>query len=238
MSLNVYEGCGYLCSSLIVYCTLMRYVKTRLVPTERPIHPFVASIVTDPTTYGGDIHQLQQVDDESMILLCEAFGDLERYRELARQCDTVLDCTMSGEGQAYVHLHLELTELTRAVMNIHRPEQMTFKFPIHFDTDGSLVVTLIGDDSSFSETIDHLPEDITVEVQEMGEYAPDAEDVYARLTDRQQEILDVALDAGYYEHPRRTTHAELAATIGVAPGTVSEHLRKIEAHVFETFLQR
>jgi predicted DNA binding protein len=216
----------------------MRYVETRLVPEDRPIHPFVELIAADPDAHGGYIHQLQQVEEDSMILLTEVFGDLERYRELAAACDTVLDCTLSGEQQAYAHIHLELTELSRTVLDIHRPDQLTFKFPIYFDTGGALVVTLIGDDASFGDTIDHLPEDISVEVQEMGEYAPDAEDVYARLTDRQQEILDVALETGYYDHPREATHGDIADRVDIAPATVGEHLRKIESKVFRTFLDR
>jgi len=216
----------------------MRYVETRLVPEDRPIHPFVEVIATHPDAHGGHIHQLQQVDENSMVLLIEAFGDLERYRELAAACDTVLDCTLSGEQQAYAHIHLELTELSRAVLDIHRPDQMTFKFPIYFDAEGALVVTLIGDDASFGDTIDHIPEDITVEVNEMGEYAPSAEDVYARLTDRQQEILDVALQTGYYNLPRETTQADIADRVDIAPATVGEHLQKIESKVFRTFLDR
>ncbi|MFC6732033.1 helix-turn-helix domain-containing protein [Haladaptatus sp. GCM10025893] len=53
----------------------------------------------------------------------------------------------------------------------------------------------------------------------------------AALTSRQREVLDVALDLGYYENPRAATHADIAAEFDCAAGTVGEHLRKAEGAV-------
>lgn len=48
------------------------------------------------------------------------------------------------------------------------------------------------------------------------------------LTDRQLEALRVALDAGYFEQPRKATVEELAAKTTVARPTYEEHLRKAQ----------
>ncbi|MFT4931715.1 MAG: putative DNA binding protein [Natronomonas sp.] len=48
------------------------------------------------------------------------------------------------------------------------------------------------------------------------------------LTDRQLAALRLALDAGYYEQPRRTSIRDLADRTSVSRSTFEEHLRKAE----------
>lgn len=48
------------------------------------------------------------------------------------------------------------------------------------------------------------------------------------LTDRQLAALQLALDSGYYEQPRRTSVSQLAQQTAVARSTYEEHLRKGE----------
>ncbi|MFB9806579.1 helix-turn-helix domain-containing protein [Haladaptatus pallidirubidus] len=55
----------------------------------------------------------------------------------------------------------------------------------------------------------------------------------ALLTDRQREVMDVALDLGYYDVPRQATHRDIADRMGLSVGTVGEHLQKIESRVFK-----
>jgi hypothetical protein len=50
--------------------------------------------------------------------------------------------------------------------------------------------------------------------------------LFADLTDRQLAALRLALDEGYFERPRRTSVAELAARTSVSRSTDEEHLRK------------
>jgi predicted DNA binding protein len=50
----------------------------------------------------------------------------------------------------------------------------------------------------------------------------------ALLTERQREVLTEAYERGYYDSPRRCSTAELAGTLGVAPSTVSDLLRRAE----------
>jgi predicted DNA binding protein len=48
------------------------------------------------------------------------------------------------------------------------------------------------------------------------------------LTDRQQEVIETALEAGYFEWPREISSEELAAKLEITRGTFLEHLRKGE----------
>lgn len=49
-------------------------------------------------------------------------------------------------------------------------------------------------------------------------------------------MLAAAIQNGYYEDPRRTSQQDLAETLGIAPGTMNQHLRRIEATVFSAFV--
>lgn len=54
-----------------------------------------------------------------------------------------------------------------------------------------------------------------------------------RLTERQQEVLLAAHEAGYYEWPRETCGEELAAQLGISAPTFQQHLRAAEQKLIE-----
>ncbi|WP_345781475.1 helix-turn-helix domain-containing protein [Natrononativus amylolyticus] len=56
------------------------------------------------------------------------------------------------------------------------------------------------------------------------------------LTDRQRELLEIAVRSGYFEVPRKCTLAELAATVGIDKATASTVLRRGEAKIVKWFL--
>lgn len=56
------------------------------------------------------------------------------------------------------------------------------------------------------------------------------------LTHRQQELIELAFDQGYYDVPRVTTTNELADAVGLDDSTVSEHLRRAERNLIASSL--
>ena len=57
------------------------------------------------------------------------------------------------------------------------------------------------------------------------------------LTDEEERVVAAALDAGYYEQPRKTTHTELALRLGTAPATVATLLRRAESSAMAVALR-
>lgn len=57
------------------------------------------------------------------------------------------------------------------------------------------------------------------------------------LSERQLEVLEAALDLGWYEVPRKVTLAELAKHLDLGRSTVSEHLVRAESAIIQQFLQ-
>jgi len=72
------------------------------------------------------------------------------------------------------------------------------------------------------------PEALQIQV-DLGEVA-------GQLTKRQLAVLSTAVEAGYYESPRRTSTDRLASSFGLARTTFEEHLRKAEAKVLRSVM--
>lgn len=51
---------------------------------------------------------------------------------------------------------------------------------------------------------------------------------HERLTDRQREVVEAAVQAGYYEWPREATGAEVADQLEISSATFSEHVHAAE----------
>lgn len=59
-----------------------------------------------------------------------------------------------------------------------------------------------------------------------------------KLTDRQEEVLETAFDMGYFERPKGANATEIAATLDIAPSTVTEHLVAAQRKLLADILGR
>lgn len=57
------------------------------------------------------------------------------------------------------------------------------------------------------------------------------------LTERQREILEIAYELGYYDVPRGSSTAEIAAEFDIDDSTVVEHLQRAEHNLLESLLR-
>ena len=58
-----------------------------------------------------------------------------------------------------------------------------------------------------------------------------------KLTDRQYEILTTAHERGYFERPKRANATEIAAELGIAQSTFTEHLMAAQRKLLEDVLE-
>jgi len=216
----------------------MRYATARLIPERRDrFHPIGEALDAAVEVRRGPIYRLDLLDDGTGAMLSQVHGDRDSYCAILDGADHVLDYAVSGsEGTLFGYLHFEPTDLVERMLLRRRESEVMFDMPIDIADDGSYVVTLIGEDAAFTEAFHSLPDEIGVEVVETGEYHADARELFDCLTDRQQEVLEAAVREGYYESPREATQDDVAAALRCSPGTVGEHLRKIESRVFSQFV--
>jgi predicted DNA binding protein len=95
-------------------------------------------------------------------------------------------------------------------------------------SDGRVDWNLVtGGEGSLKELVDRLvAEGCEVEIRKSKR-----PEMHRSLTDRQEEILRMALESGYYDQPKRVTIKDLAKRLGIAPSTFQEILQRAERKV-------
>ena len=58
-----------------------------------------------------------------------------------------------------------------------------------------------------------------------------------KLTDKQRQVLELALEYGYYKYPRKISVQDLAAKVKMPRTTFQEHLRKAEERVMNLLIE-
>lgn len=210
----------------------MRYVKVVLIPEKVELHPAATALAEEPSVSREAIHHLNLLNDGTTVALSRLRGDRQALETVLSRADEILRYDVSEAGdelQAYIHFVPD--ETTRALMNLTREHELILDTPIEYGPNGSVRVSVIGQDDVVQQAIDHVPEGIRLELEQLSDYDPELRELASLLTDRQREILDAAVDVGYYEVPRHATHEEIAERVGISTTTVGEHLRKLEARV-------
>jgi len=183
----------------------------------------------------GPIRAAELLDDGSLVFLRAIGGDPSAYRSVLEASESVHSYCLSEGERPHVFAHIEPNHAGRRLLEWKDRFPLVIQSPIEFVED-SIVVTLVGEVEVFTDATASLPLDVEYTILETGPYCPGDATVFHGLTERQREILSTALDLGYYENPREATQADLARALSVSPGTVGDHLRKIEATVFKKFL--
>lgn len=69
----------------------------------------------------------------------------------------------------------------------------------------------------------------------MVEHVWDSAQFSRLLTRRQQDLIEMALECGYYDSPRRCTQGDLANELDLANSTCSETLHRAEERIIKQF---
>jgi predicted DNA binding protein len=95
--------------------------------------------------------------------------------------------------------------------------------------DGKLEWTVLGNDTMVKSLMQELEsQKVTGEVVKISKIKDEEE-----LTARQEEILQIALEKGYFEFPKKITLRQLAKVLDVSPATLTEILRRGQKRVLQ-----
>jgi predicted DNA binding protein len=214
----------------------MRYATVSLTPGEGGFHPVDRSLAIDPSVRRESIEQVNLLDDGTAVMLYALRGDMARAADLIAGHEDIIDHEVSGDGEGLAYVHFRPNPRTRTLLDIVQQNEIILKTPVECIDDGGIRFTVLGDGSVIQRAIGDIPPELTLSLERMGDYHPDTDELFSSLTERQQEILEAAVELGYYEVPRRTTHEAIAETVGLSAGTVGEHLRKVEGRVLSALV--
>jgi len=95
--------------------------------------------------------------------------------------------------------------------------------------DGKLEWTLLGNDTMVRSLLKQLEnKQIEAEVLKISQLQEEDD-----ITARQEHILQIALEKGYFEFPKKITLRQLAKTLAISPATLTEILRRGQKHVLQ-----
>jgi len=152
--------------------------------------------------------------------LAEILDDMERYDAVSNVA--VLNRT---DGQALVQFETTLPMLLLPARDSGVPLEMPFEL-----SDGIAVWEVQTSSDRLSELSDQLEFfDISFTV----EYIQYDVDEKQLLTDSQEELIEKAIEMGYYDTPRECSLTELAEEIGRSKSTVSETLHRAEGKIIK-----
>ena len=160
-------------------------------------------------------------------------GDVERFETVLRADPDVEEFELLpiDDGECYCFVTGVGTDDARALWeNFKRGSLMTIP-PAEWNADGSYTFTIVGRDADIQTAIDSVPDDARVEIEAVGGTTVTADGVRGRLTDRQRDAVEAAIELGYYDTPRKATSEDIARELDCATSTAAEHLRKAESMV-------
>jgi hypothetical protein len=104
--------------------------------------------------------------------------------------------------------------------------------------DGRMLrVSLVAEQETIKRLLEGMKHaGVPFRVTSLGRPRVQEESAMDRLTARQAEVLRLAHTMGYYDVPKKARVEDIASLLGMDKGTVGEHLRRAEKHVFDDLL--
>ena len=180
------------------------------------------------------------LSDDAVTALLEVDGERERFRDEAVGVTGMrsVDTTRVSEDR-FTPRNLSKPDavplLKRMVATITR-EGLVVEKPLLY-RDGQVHARIVGTAAVLQTAVDGFPPESEPRNQCNRGVRQESENSALRSSDRQREALVAAFDLGYYEHPRRATHEDVAVRLDCAPNTVSEHLQKAELKIVTGLLR-
>lgn len=218
----------------------MRYVRLTLDTAEEAIHPMQAFVMESDAIDVERLVNWNTSHPEHDHLLFHVEGDREAYEAAIEDVDSIVeyDLTPIDERSFYVYVTERPRESDEALKALIEGTSMVLIPPVEYHPDGTIRMTVGGEEGDLQALIAYAPDAFTVDVEEVGEYDRPRPGPVADLTDRQREAVAAAVDVGYYAVPREGSVANVAATLDCAESTASNHLRKAEATVMGWLVER
>ena len=211
----------------------VRHFTLSLRPGEGLVHPVDDALAAAPAIGRESLSHIQSHGGTS-ALCYRLQGDETSLASVLDERPDVLvsDHIRDHEGAFGLYLRVEgcLDTFERCFFE----QGLLVDPPVTFPGHG-LRLSVIGTPAMVKHAMERLPDGTACSVERLGAANADRQ-LLATLTDRQREVIETAFELGYYEIPRQTTHADIAATLDLSGSTVDEHLRKAEARLMEQLL--
>ncbi|WP_136715872.1 helix-turn-helix domain-containing protein [Halorientalis salina] len=196
-------------------------------------NPIDRGIIDDPEMTRKGVEYFDMMSDGTVVLLYHITGDAAKLESLLDAEESALsyDVFEIEDDGLRAHVHLTPDTMVTALIMLKNEYDLIINPPLTIDEDGGLHMSVAGDPDKIRKAAMNRPGSIDIQLEEAENGDVDMVDITTLLTDRQQEVLEVAMEQGYYEIPRQATNEDIAADMDCSTSTVGEHLRKIESRL-------
>jgi DNA-binding CsgD family transcriptional regulator len=214
----------------------MRYATEVITWEDNSFHPLDNALADEDAAHLEETYYISPLKDGTYAHLSRFRGDMAVAREILSDTNSVLDLEGPTEQDGLAYLHTEPSPLLNELMATLFEHEVVLKWPVTLlnGEPRGMRVTLIGTDESVSQALSNSPSGVSIELERIGHFDGSVSPLLVSLTERQQEVLATAVSHGYYDMPREATQAELAKKLNLSPGTVADHLRRIENKLAST----
>lgn len=222
----------------------MRYLQLRIrypSGTRHPMHQFLAERGAAWRAY---LRHWNFSNPAYVTTLFQIVGDVEEGRDdyLAAldAVETIEEYTVTpvDERSFYVYVREATPDHAHRFRKLLADTDLLVVPPIEYGADGEMVFEMAGESDELRAVVDGFPEELSVSVDRLGEYDAYREPLVAALTDKQEEVLAVARELGYYEVPRRASVRDVADAVGCSKSTAADHLQKAESRLVDLYASR
>ncbi|MEF8907032.1 MAG: helix-turn-helix domain-containing protein [Haloarculaceae archaeon] len=211
----------------------MRYLRVavRQDPGDRhPMHQFVVE------REGYSVSRLLEYTpsvEGTRSFLFHVEGAVEPYESALSSVPGLAEYALSPcpDESFYLYVRERLRDRDQQLVGAFTQPGLVGMTPVEYRADGTVRATVVGPADRLQTAVEETPDDMDVEVLEIGEYGARGLGAGSDLTDRQYEAVVAAVDAGYYETPREGSVEDVGERLDCAPGTAAELLRRAERTV-------
>ena len=209
----------------------MRQFRFRVRPPDGGLTSVGRAIGESEDLHRDSLAWLNLLRDETATVVYRLSGDTSAIEPSLESASDVLahQVFASSRDRCALYCQFEPDPGVEALIAIHDHYPVVIDLPIPVEAGGELCLTVASVQSVAEEAFAAVPDSVAVELEHVGSYRPGRPDLAGYLTERQREVLETALELGYYEVPSQVTQADIAAACDCSAGTVSTHLRKAES---------
>jgi len=194
--------------------------------------PFFELLANSSSIAETRLLEWNEARSERATMLYAVRGDPTEFERSAPDTPGVESVTLSDRADGWTYALLEArpreTPLFATVHEARARGGIVVRKPVVF-RDCAMVSRVFGESAAVQATVERVPDAMDVRVDEIATLRGDHGRPTADLSARQRAAVAAAVELGYYDLPRRATHADVADSLDCATGTASEHLRKAEA---------
>lgn len=186
----------------------------------------ILSEVTDRWDTSFTVNHEEVIDDEHIKFVIDAGDKVEEFVAAFEESEQV------REVERVQETHVKLTKRSCGALPIIRSNHGMMQWWDRVSGTQRAFDIVVFRRKDLQNIVSELREIASVELAQLTPYQSSE----SLLSERQAEVVGLALAAGYYEWPRQTDAESLAAELDIAHSTFLEHLRKAESRLLRSAL--